>query len=121
MKKIIASLIISLFLSSVAYSQQIYTLSGNVKQMAGNKVELLNFYGNKNSVIDSCFADDKGKFRFQLKNDLPTGIYRVKFAPDKFVDIIYNHENIDFTFSVPDSNSGYYSLANNIVIALSAM
>ncbi|MGR3318533.1 MAG: thioredoxin-like domain-containing protein [Candidatus Anammoxibacter sp.] len=117
MKTIIICL--TLFVSTLAYCDQFYTLHGNVGQMAGRKIELLDFYGSKNSIIDSCVADDKGIFKFRFDEDLPTGLYRLRFAKGKFVDIVYNHEDIRFTLKSPDSKSGLYSVVDNIEISLS--
>ncbi|MGR3316915.1 MAG: thioredoxin-like domain-containing protein [Candidatus Anammoxibacter sp.] len=106
----------TLFVSTLVYSEQSYNLQGNIKQMAGNKVELLDFYGNKNSVIDSSVADKDGIFKFQLDAATKVGMYRLQFAKDKIIDVIYNHEDIYFTIKTPDPGSDIYSLADNIEI-----
>ncbi|MGR3220254.1 MAG: thioredoxin-like domain-containing protein [Candidatus Anammoxibacter sp.] len=117
MKTIIICL--TLFVSTLAYGDRFHTLHGNIRQMAGRKIELLDFYGKKNSVIDSCVADDKGIFEFRLNEGLPTGMYRLRFAKGKFVDIIYNHHDIRFTLLPSDSQAGFYSVADNIEISQS--
>ena len=114
MKTLIICLI--LFVPTLAYSDQFYTLHGNIKELASKKIELLDFYGKKNSVIDSCVADDKGIFKFRFDEESPIGLYRLRFAKGKFMDIVYNHEDIHFTLKPPDSKSGVYSLSNNLEI-----
>lgn len=111
--------LLTLFVSTLVYGDQFYTLHGNVGQVAGRKIELLDFYGKKNSVIDTSVADDKGIFKFRFGEDAPIGMYRLRFAKGMFVDVIYNHEDIHFTLKQPNPMSGVYSLADNLEISKS--
>lgn len=89
------------FYSVLAYGQETYLLTGNIKQLAGKKVELLDLHVGKTSVIGSTTISSYGNFQFNLKRDLPVGFYKLKFDERKFIDIIFNHENIQFYANLP--------------------
>ncbi len=112
MKVIQAGLIALLisFCSITIYAQQAYTLKGTAGDMAGSKVELLDFYGDKNRVVSSTTVDKKGLFRFQFNNDSPVGMYRLRFGKGRIVDVIYNRKDIELSITKPIMQAGRYSL-----------
>lgn len=83
---------------SYAHAQETYTLSGKAKDMSNTKVELQGFHGKMN-IIDSTEIDKLGNFQFRFTDDFSVGLYRIKFSSNKFVDFIFNHENIQFFLS----------------------
>ena len=87
--------------SVLAYGQESYLLTGKVKLLADKKVELLKYYGDKTYTIDSTTISSTGNFNFSINKDLPTGLYKLRFDDRKFIDIILNHENIQFFINLP--------------------
>ena len=116
MKVIHASLITLLisFSSITVYGQQAYILKGTARDMAGRKIELLDFYGDKNRVVSSTTVDKEGLFQFPFNDDSPVGMYRLKFEKGRNVDVIYNHKDIELSISKPIMQSGRYSLFEGI-------
>ncbi len=100
--------------STTIYAQQVYTLKGTARDMTGRKVELLDFYGDKNRVVSSTTVDKEGLFRFQFDDDSPIGMYRLKFEKVRNVDVIYNRNNIDLLISKPNLQAGRYSIIDGI-------
>ncbi len=102
-------------LSSInVYAQQAYTLKGTAGYMAGRKVELLDFYGDKNRVVSSTTVDKNGLFQFQFNDDSPVGMYRLMFEKGRNVDVIYNRKDIELSISKPIMQAGRYSLFEGI-------
>jgi thiol-disulfide isomerase/thioredoxin len=116
MKVIQAGLIALLvsFYSINIYAQQTYTLKGSAGHMVGRKVELLDFYGDKNRVVFSTTVDKNGLFQFPFNDDSPVGMYRLRFEKGRHVDVIYNHNNIELSISKPNVQAGRYSLNDGI-------
>ncbi|HNY01865.1 MAG TPA: redoxin domain-containing protein [Bacteroidales bacterium] len=71
------------------------TISGTIRHLEGKRVQLMSIYGERTRAIDSAVADPSGRFRFTLVNRLP-GMYRISWGKDRFVDVIWNQENVDF-------------------------
>lgn len=113
----LTALIIS-FLSITIHAQQAYTLKGKASHMAGKKVELLDFYADKNRVVSSTTVDKNGLFRFQFDDNSPTGMYRLKFDKGRNVDVIYNRKDIELSIAKPNVQAGRYSLTDGIDILL---
>ena len=104
------------FCSITVYAQQAYTLKGTAGDMAGRKVELLDFYGDKNRVVDSTTVDNKGLFRFRFNDDAPVGMYRLRFEKGRNVDVIYNRKDIELSITKPNIQAGRYSLSDGIEV-----
>lgn len=77
-------------------AQSTYTLQGQLNGLPDQKVYLMNFYGEKNALIDSVRSDGAGNFSFVVPSALAPGLYRVSWGEEKYVDLIFNHENISF-------------------------
>jgi thiol-disulfide isomerase/thioredoxin len=115
--KVIQTCLIALlisFCSITIYAQQAYTLKGTAGHMAGRKIELLGFYGDKNRVVSSTTVDKKGLFQFPFNDDSPVGMYRLKFEKGRNVDVIYNRNDIELLISKPNVQAGRYSLFDGI-------
>ncbi|MCP4252685.1 MAG: redoxin domain-containing protein [Candidatus Scalindua sp.] len=110
---ILTTLLISFF-SITVYAQQAYTLKGTAGHMAGKKVELLDFFGDKNTVVASTTVDKDGLFQFPFSDDSPVGMYRLRFDKGRNVDIIYNRKDIELSISKPSVQAGKYSLSDGI-------
>lgn len=77
-------------------AQSTYTLRGELEGLPNQKVYLLNFYGEKNGLLDSARSDGSGSFSFTMPATLAPGMYRVSWGQEKYVDLIFNRENIRF-------------------------
>ncbi len=117
--KIIQAVLITLliFFSAIAvYGQQAYTLKGTARDMANRKVELLDFYGDKNRVVSSTTVDKEGLFQFPFSDDSPVGMYRLRFEKGRNVDVIYNRKDIELSITKPNVQTGSYSLFDGIEV-----
>ena len=109
-----AFLFMSMALSLPA--QQLY-LSAEIKNLPSKEIYLASFYGEKNSIVDTAFPDQAGKFSFELKKEYNAGMYRMFLDKKVFIDVVYNHENISLTsdFEFPyDSLKVLTSVENSI-------
>jgi len=88
------------------YTPKDFTVKGSVKKILGDKVYLYNFYGHNTNRIDSAKVDGSGKFTFNLKKELPVGLYRIILGKslksqftgggEQYVDFIFKYEDISF-------------------------
>ncbi len=104
------------FCSITIYGGEAFTFTGKAGHMAGRKVEMLDFFGNKNSVVDTTTVDDKGLFRFMFTGNAPGGMYRLKFDRGRNVDFIYNREDIEISINPPNKLAGPYASLNDIEV-----
>lgn len=77
-------------------AQSTFSIQGELEMLPHHKVYLLNFYGEKNALIDSTLSDATGKFSFSMPATMAPGMYRVGWGKEKYVDLIFNRENIRF-------------------------
>lgn len=77
-------------------TQSTYTLSGQLNGLTNQKVYLLNFYGEKNALLDSAKSDGAGAFSFTMAATLSPGMYRLSWGKENYIDLIFNRENIRF-------------------------
>ena len=77
-------------------AQSTFTLQGQLDSLPNQTVYLLTFYGEKNSLLDSALTDGNGTFSIELPVTLAPGLLRVSWGQEKFVDLVYNRENIRF-------------------------
>ncbi len=99
MKKI--TIIFLLFLS-FQFSAKAYQINGTIKNYNSAQVFLSSVYGDKLSILDSTFTDRDGRFELTLNEKLPKGMYRLFFAKDQKIDLLFNSENIVFESNVTD-------------------
>lgn len=99
MKKFILLIfiIIPFFLSAKEYKIQ-----GNIKNYNSAQVFLSSVYGDKLNILDSTLTDRDGNFQFLFSQDHPNGMYRLFFANNKKLDLLFNYENIIFESNVSD-------------------
>lgn len=75
---------------SFSIAQEIIIKAAN----SNGKAALFSLSGEKISLIDSITAVQKDKFQFTLLNK-HTGIYRLTFSNKKWIDFIYDNENVE--------------------------
>ncbi len=88
------------FFISTLLSAQNHTFKFTVKGLALKEVYLANFYGDKNTKIDSVMSDTTGFFVFNVSQGMPAGMYRVLLDKNSFIDLIYNDEDIEISTQV---------------------
>jgi peroxiredoxin len=78
-----------------------YSLEFNLNDFPNKVVYLADFYGDKNKIIDSVKTNKNGnaKFIFFTKASC-SGFYRLIFSNEKFLDIIFDREDIWVTTSI---------------------
>ncbi|MHC1708337.1 MAG: thioredoxin-like domain-containing protein [Bacteroidales bacterium] len=64
------------------------------------KVYLLSYYGEKTTVVDSAVTSSEGEASFIMGTKREPGIYRISLNRQKFVDFIYNHENVSINMDL---------------------
>ena len=99
MKKII---IIFLLFFSIQVSAKDYKINGTIKNYHSAQVFLSSVYGDKLNIIDSTFTDRDGNFELSIDENLPKGMYRLFFANDQKIDLLFNSEDIVFESNVTD-------------------
>ena len=82
--------------SIVSWGQSNYSVSGEIRGLSSKKVYLSGYGGEKLHAVDSTATDEKGKFIFSLKPNIYSGLYRVSWGKDKFLDVVVNKENVVF-------------------------
>lgn len=99
-------LVTILFLLPVMTFAQQYTLTGKIAGLNGDVVSIHSFYGSENKKMDSVAVQSDGSFSYIFARDAYSGMYRLRWGKSQFMDVIFNHENINFqthTASVVDS------------------
>jgi peroxiredoxin len=115
MRKIFLSFFCLLVLGSFAGNG--YELKGKISGLDRQKIFLLSIYGERINKVDSTNSDSTGKFAFSIPEKLPVGMYRVAAGKDLIIDIIVNHENVEFetsVFAVADSLRFISSVENQL-------
>jgi len=92
MKKLI--LIILLIIPYFVIAQ--HTLSGRITGIDAKIVYVSDFYGNEKPAFDSTAVAKDGTFRFVFPKGRLNGMYRLRFGENRFIDVIYNYEDIGF-------------------------
>ena len=70
-----------------------------VDNLNSDKVSLFSLSGEKVYFIDSITSGEKGKFQFNLGNNL-AGIYRLTFNNKSRIDFIYDNEDVELETDV---------------------
>ncbi len=94
--------IIFIFFTGHLFSQTGNTVHGEIRNSSGKKIFLSSIYGEKYTLMDSTVVDPSGHIAFTLKPGTPEGLYRISTGKEKYLNLVLNHENIDF---VTDSES----------------
>ncbi|OQX80281.1 MAG: hypothetical protein B6D64_03425 [Bacteroidetes bacterium 4484_276] len=92
MKKI---LLLLLLLPVFAISQN-YKINGRINGLTDGKIGISAFYGNEDKAMDSISVGADGTFEYAFPAEAQNGMYRLRFGQNRFMDIIYNYENIAF-------------------------
>ena len=90
-------------------SGQSWLIQGNIEDCEKGAVLLASYYGDQFSVVDSM-ETASGFFYFVLSEEARPGIYRIIYtdrrngvrSQNRFVDFIYNRENVEMVVSSSD-------------------
>lgn len=77
-----------------------FIIEGKIDGIDGSKIFLQEFQGAESRIIDSTFTDKAGNFSFVLPSGKASGQYRLIFSERRFLDLIFNKENISFSTSL---------------------
>lgn len=107
--------IISFFILAITFKAQsedkrIFNIDGHITNYKYRTALLAEFYGDNKNIIDTALVDSNGSFNFILNERNQAGLYRVVFRGGKFIDVVFNNENISFK---TDYNSAFQSLEIN--------
>ena len=94
------------------YAQD-YKIDGTIEGLGTGKIYLQAFYGDESSIIDSAFTDMESHFSFRMSATKAPGQYRLIFSERRFLDLIFNKENIAFSTSLAHLIGDMDILASN--------
>jgi len=86
-------LIFLAFIPLFSFGQKYY-LAGRITDFNGKSIKISSFYGNENKPSDSIPVLPDGNFKYWIPDRFQNGMYRLRLDKDRFIDIIYNFENI---------------------------
>lgn len=106
------------FIAGSSFAQN--TLQGNVHNLGKSKVFLLSIFGEKTRIADSAVSDSLGRFSFGLSASFTPGLYKVSWGKTGFVNLILNHENVNFeTWAAsPEDSLKIIASAENALLRL---
>jgi peroxiredoxin len=87
------------------FAQQ-FPLTVDVKNNPTQEFYLADFYGDKNTIIDTARADTAGRAVFMLNSSHPVGMYRVYIEPNSYFDLLFNREEIHIETDYNDLYEG---------------
>jgi peroxiredoxin len=92
MKKIFSILI---FISSTTFINS-QSIEVTITDIGLNSAKLQSLQGEKITALDSIIAKENGIFRFSFENKkYHTGFYRLSFGNNKWIDFIYDNEDVE--------------------------
>lgn len=94
---------ILLIIISLSYllSAKDYQIIFQIEGLPQSEVLLTDFKGNDNSIIDSVQSNADGLVVFTLSDKYQTGMYKIVFLQNQFIDFVFNKEDIHIKTSLP--------------------
>ncbi len=83
-------------------SAENHKIEGVIKNYNAAPIFLSSVYGDKLEVLDSIQTDRNGYFMFNFNEGKPKGMYRLFFANNQKLDLLYNQEDIVFETTLAD-------------------
>ncbi len=83
-------------------SAQNHQLKGVIHSHNNQTIYLYSLYIDRVQVIDSVKTSAYGQFQFELKQDLPKGLYQLGITKEDRLSLILNHENIELSTHISD-------------------
>ena len=89
------SLFAFILISSFSYGQKQYLCKITIEDYPESKILLADFYGDKNSILDTVLTNENGEAAFTFTDDNYTGLYRLYLEKqDMMLDFVFNKEEI---------------------------
>ena len=101
-------IISTLLLGSVSFCHSLeneYTITGNIKGASNKTITLSDTFGKDHRVVKTSTTDKEVNFRFVLTGDSHPGLYRVELDEGKYIEFIFNSEDIILNTSYESPNS----------------
>ena len=98
--KHITLFLILIFISTVSFCQK-YIIEGQINNYYNKTIFISSYLGGKTKIIDSTLTDSSGNFKFIFTQKNHIGLYKLSFY-NKYIDIIFNYENISFITDIAD-------------------
>lgn len=92
-------MILLLLAACLHIHSQSYSIEGTLIGRANQEVYFMDIKGEKRKIIDTVHTDLTGSFKIELKKDLAAGIYIIGTQDRQMIELILNHENIQFISS----------------------
>ncbi|MGB1206112.1 MAG: thioredoxin-like domain-containing protein [Chitinophagales bacterium] len=90
-----------------------YELEAKFKNLPTDKsAYLLHIYGEDLLIIDTLKANSSSEFAFSFDNKLSIGMYRFLIDSEKYIDFIFNNENIVFS-------ADYQNIGESLIVEAS--
>ena len=104
-----------LVISLSGFSQTSFTIKGEIDSFPGGMVQIASFFGEFTDVFDSTEVKPDGKLEFIMTKEQLPGYYRIVMDKEKYIDLIYNNENIVFSsdFNAPFDSLEFQSSTEN--------
>ena len=96
-------IVVILLMVSVVGIAQDHKISGTITGLENDNLYLMQLLGEKRSIVDTTKTDLLGAFTFVFPENRESGMYLIINGPGKAVELIYNHEDIQFVASEEDS------------------
>lgn len=93
MKQLFITLALMVLSTSLTQCQR-FKLEGILEDYPDQSVYLLDFWGDQNQLIDSTTTNPSGYFAFNFDDSIPTGMYRLFFKNNSFVDVILDNKPV---------------------------
>jgi len=97
-------LLSALFSSTLMLAQSKYKIKGHIEGLSDTSIYLANYYGDKQYLKDSAFADASGNVVFKGAEALPGGIYLFVFPNKTYFELLIDKEQ-HFTMECTMSES----------------
>ncbi|MCK4663024.1 MAG: redoxin domain-containing protein [Bacteroidales bacterium] len=94
-------LLILIFISTASFCQK-YIIEGQINNYYNKTIIISSYLGGKTKIIDSTLTDSSGNFKIIFSEKNHVGLYKLSFY-NKFIDIIFNYENISLITDIADT------------------
>ncbi|MDT8393565.1 MAG: redoxin domain-containing protein [Bacteroidales bacterium] len=71
-----------------------YKIEGTIIHYSGQKLTLLEYFGDSHNFADSTTTDENGRFAFELDATGQPGLYSIALGNRPVFNLIFNYENI---------------------------
>jgi len=92
MIRIFLSIALAISVYSVSHSQ--HKVEGSISGYLNKPLLLLEYFGDKHTLVDSARTDGNGWFSFEIQKLSPPGLYSLAAGNSPLFNFIYNGENV---------------------------